>query len=113
ADHVYSKRGYFLGDIRLETTGLDLPADFLAQLDPLFHLTLHAGRQAWLAGNTDTLDRQRVGVILGNIALPTDKASVLSREYLVRTFEEKLIDAPQSHDAAAPLNRYVAGLPAG
>jgi acyl transferase domain-containing protein len=53
ADHVYSKRGYFLGDFRTDAAGLDIPAGFLEQLDPLFHLALHAGRQAWLAGKTD------------------------------------------------------------
>src|SRR5271167_3745997 len=43
ADHVYSKRGYFLGDVRHDATSLAIPADFLTELDPLFHLTLHAG----------------------------------------------------------------------
>src|SRR5258708_357908 len=47
ADRVYSKRGYFLGDFSLDPGGLDLRADFLGQLDPLFHVTLHAGNQAW------------------------------------------------------------------
>ena len=113
ADHVYSKRGYFLGDFRLEASGLDLPGDFLAQLDPLFHLTLHAGRQAWQAAQTNNLDRRRVGVILGNIALPTEKASALARECLGRTFEEKVVGSSASSEQTAPLNRYVAGLPGG
>ena len=52
----------------------------------MFHLTLEAGRQAFRAGVTARLDRRRVGVILGNIALPTEKVSLLSREYLGRTF---------------------------
>src|SRR5690242_9506862 len=45
ADRVYSLRGYFLEDIPLDPSGLDVPPDLLAELDPVFHLALHAGRQ--------------------------------------------------------------------
>jgi acyl transferase domain-containing protein len=69
ADHVYSKRGYFLGDFTLDTMGLDVSRELLAQLDPLFHLTLAAGKQAFFSAKTTNLDRRRVGVILGNIKL--------------------------------------------
>ncbi len=62
-----------------DASGLDLPADLLAQLDPVFHLALHAGRQAFESGVTHGLDRRRVGVILGNIALPTERVSALAR----------------------------------
>jgi acyl transferase domain-containing protein/3-hydroxymyristoyl/3-hydroxydecanoyl-(acyl carrier protein) dehydratase len=113
ADHVYSKRGYFLGDFRTDAAGLDVPAGFLEQLDPVFHLALHAGRQVWVAGKMEKVDRRRVGVILGNIALPTEKASALAREYLGRTFVERVTGASGSGETTAPVNRYVAGLPAG
>src|SRR5262249_3419159 len=46
-DHVYSRRGYFLDEIPLDPAGLDVPRDLLAGLDPVFHLTLHAGLQAF------------------------------------------------------------------
>jgi acyl transferase domain-containing protein/3-hydroxymyristoyl/3-hydroxydecanoyl-(acyl carrier protein) dehydratase len=112
-DRVYSRRGCFLDPFTLDRTGLDLAPELLAELDVVFHLALHAGRQAWQAGVTHTLDRRRVGVILGNIALPTEKASALARHYLGRTFAEKLgapfADGPPPH----PLNRHVTGLPAG
>jgi len=60
------------------------------------------------------LDLQRVGVILGNIALPTDGAAALAWDILGRTLAEKIDPAffpPQP--SPQPLNRYVAGLPAG
>src|SRR6185437_3001051 len=78
-------------------------------------LTLHAGRQAWNVGVTDTLDRRRVGVILGGIALPTEKASALARHYLGRTFFEKRgIPCPVTPDPLPhPLNAHATGLPAG
>jgi acyl transferase domain-containing protein/3-hydroxymyristoyl/3-hydroxydecanoyl-(acyl carrier protein) dehydratase len=114
ADRVYSKRGYFIDPFTFDAAGLDLPVELLAELDPLFHLTLYAGTQAFDPAATATLDRRRVGVILGNIALPTEKASALAREYLGRTFAEKAHAVPMPRlRHVEPLNRYVAGLPAG
>ncbi|MBV8231323.1 MAG: hypothetical protein JO329_15185, partial [Planctomycetaceae bacterium] len=64
-DRVYSTRGGFVEDFRLDPEGLDLDIDpgRLARLDPMFHLALHAGRQAWqdAAPATEGLDRRRVG----------------------------------------------------
>src|SRR5437588_10685966 len=51
-DRVYSRRGYFVGPFAFDPAGLDLPAGLVAELDPVFHLTLEAGRQAWQAGVT-------------------------------------------------------------
>jgi acyl transferase domain-containing protein/3-hydroxymyristoyl/3-hydroxydecanoyl-(acyl carrier protein) dehydratase len=113
-DHVYSRRGYFLDDFAPDVSGLDLPPGLLAQLDPVFHLALHAGRQAFAAGVTRGLDRRRVGVILGNIALPTEKASALACAYLGRTFAEKVVGPDgASPDETSPLDRYAPALPAG
>ncbi|HEY7154562.1 MAG TPA: polyketide synthase, partial [Gemmataceae bacterium] len=125
-DHVYSLRGYFLDEIPLDFSSLDLPADLLAQLDPVFHLALHAGQQAFASGVTHRLDRRRVGVILGNIALPTERVSELARAYLGRTFAEKsgamsLSGGRQPPEGslggltppAQALNRHVPGLVAG
>src|SRR5438034_7217569 len=114
-DHVYSKRGCFIEDFKLDTVGLDIEPSFLAGLDPVFHLALHAGRQAWRDAVTEHLDRRRVGVVIGNIVLPTEQASALARQYLGRTFAEKILgpgNAPAETEAN-PLNRYVAGLPGG
>src|SRR5262249_15754499 len=90
--------------------GLDLPAPLLARLDPVFHLALEAGRQAFATGSTRRLDRRRVGVVLGNIALPTDAASALARACLGRTFEEKVLG--HSPYAAAVPAAYGTGMPA-
>jgi acyl transferase domain-containing protein/3-hydroxymyristoyl/3-hydroxydecanoyl-(acyl carrier protein) dehydratase len=113
ADRVYSLRGYFLDDIPLPNAGVDVPAELLAQLDPVFHLALHAGRQAFDTAVTHRLDRRRVGVILGNIALPTERVSALARAYLGRTLAEKIGDNEFKNDLPHPLNRFVPGLVAG
>jgi acyl transferase domain-containing protein/3-hydroxymyristoyl/3-hydroxydecanoyl-(acyl carrier protein) dehydratase len=109
-DRVYSLRGCFLDDIPFDFAGLDLAADLLAQLDPVFHLALYASRQAFAAGVTQGLDRRRIGVILGNIALPTERVSELARAYLGRTLAEKIADSSAPIQAPSALNRYVPGL---
>src|SRR3712207_6724308 len=45
-DKVYSLRGYFIDSVAFDLSGFRLSPDLLAQLDPVFHLVLHAGRQA-------------------------------------------------------------------
>ena len=121
-DRVYSLRGCFLDEIPLDPAGLDLPTDLLAELDPVFHLALYAARQAFASGVTHGLDRRRIGVLLGNIALPTERVSELARAYLGRTFLEKLGEWDEATlrltdrsvaPSHSPLNRYVPGLVAG
>lgn len=111
-DHVPHSRAYYLDEIPCDTAGLNLDAGLFRQLDPVFHLILHAGVQAFRDAKTESIDRQRVGVILGHIALPTQTASALAVEILGRAFLEKLgVENNLPH--VEPLNRYVAGLPAG
>ena len=101
-DAAPHSRGYYLDPFTPDLTGLGIDAAFVGQLDTLFHSVLDAGNRAWRSAKTAAVDRSRVGVVLGNICLPTDKANALCREYLGG--EER-----RTH----PLNRYVAGLPAG
>jgi len=116
-DKIYSKKGCFIDDEADPSAVADLAidADFLAGLDPMFRLLLRAGHQAFHDGRIDQVDRQRVGIIIGNLALPSEHASAMAREYLGRTFEEQLLGADYKSELPSvdPLNRYVAGLPAG
>ncbi|MFQ5411108.1 MAG: beta-ketoacyl synthase N-terminal-like domain-containing protein, partial [Phycisphaerae bacterium] len=123
-DHVYSLRGCFVEDFSPDLTGLEIDPRRLDGLDPLYHMALHAGRQAFAAGAGKRLDRRRVGVILAAIALPTDGASAITREILGRSFERRLFsgDSPdrgvRHHSSdefqleTNPLNARVTGLPA-
>ncbi|MEE8340413.1 MAG: beta-ketoacyl synthase N-terminal-like domain-containing protein, partial [Xanthomonadales bacterium] len=86
ADKVNSTSGCFIDDFSFEASGLDLDPTTLAGLDPAFHLLLHAGRQAWQDAATTQLKRNRVGVVIGNIVLPTDASSDLADEILGPTF---------------------------
>ncbi len=112
ADRTYSRNGCFLGSLAVDPAGLDLPAELLPQLDPVYHLALHAGREAFHSARTDGMDRHKVGVILGCIALPTEKVSALAREILGNTFAEQVSGAQPVTLSVHPLNRSVVGLPA-
>src|SRR5829696_6575049 len=81
-DTVYSTRGYYLDPFTPDLRDLDLDPALVAELDPLFHLVLDVGNRAWREAKTEKIDRSRVGVVLGNISLPTDKSSDLCREIL-------------------------------
>jgi PfaB family protein len=111
-DHVYSTKGGFVTLPPLETTGLDIDDEFWDGLDPLFHLVLHVASRAWRDARTETVDRARAGVIFGNIVLPTETASALSREHFRRLFEEGLGIPPSSAGQMNPLNAFPAGMPA-
>ena len=107
-DTIYSTRGYYLDPFEPDLSDLDIDPSLVAELDPLFHLILDVGNRAWRGAKIEDIDRSRVGVIFGNICLPTAKSSDLCREVL-----GERLGLPCSPFHTHPLNRYVAGLPAG
>ena len=117
-DRVHSRRACFVRDFALDIQGIDLPPELVESLDPMVHLALHAGRQAWRDALTDAVDPARVGVMLGNIVLPTASASAMAEWILGRRFERELFRAagvpmpPETRVPVAAINRWVAGLPA-
>jgi len=112
-DKVYSKRACFVDSMHPDIEGLDIDDEVLAELDPMFHLLLHAGNQAWRDAITDNLDKKRVGIIIGNIALPTDASSAIADEILLPVFEQQVLGKVNAAERTNKLNKYVAGLPAG
>ncbi|MBI4425383.1 MAG: type I polyketide synthase [Elusimicrobia bacterium] len=113
-DKVYSTKGCFVEGFAFDPAGLELAPGLAAELDPVFQFALHAGRQAFLDAKTGGLDRGRVGVILGNLALPTDAFSDYSRRVLGEALGRHVPGAPPSPSRRVhPFNRYPAGLPAG
>ena len=111
-DHVYSTRGGFVDCPRFDPAGTSLEAGLLGRLDPIFHLALAAASQAWRDARTDRVDRGRVGVVFGNIVLPTETASALSRAKVRPAFDEMLGVPSRALDPVEPLNAFPAGLPA-
>ncbi|MBW2462981.1 MAG: type I polyketide synthase, partial [Deltaproteobacteria bacterium] len=114
-DRVYSTRACLVDDPGLVNgsliDGLDIDAGFAAKLDVMVQLSLRAGRDAWFDAHMDRVDRSRTGVILGNIALPTESTSLMADWVLGRRFDRGLFATRDS--APAAINRFVTGLPAG
>lgn len=112
ADHILSSQGCFVDPVPLFTAPV-LPGLDTSGLDPLFHLLLHAGNQAWNDAATENVDRSRCGVILGQIVLPSESLSNWSDDLLARATQAAWGETPTAAADFNPLNRYVAGLPAG
>ena len=113
-DKAYALRGYFINGFQPDISGLALEPDLVARLDPCCRLLLHAGRQAFESCVTQDLDLTRAGVILGQIALPTDAATSLALEILgadLKALKPELALEPGRNTFAA-MNRRVTGLPA-
>ncbi len=109
-DRVYTDRGCFIEDFQLDRTGLNLPAELLANVDLSVHLLLEAGRNALNNADLKGEDLERIGVVMGNIALPTEGSSDLSEAILKPLLAGEPIGKSFKSKA---WNRYVAGLPAG
>ncbi len=112
-DKVYSRRACFVDDFPLNTAGLLLEEGLLISLDPAFSLLLHAGRQAWDDAATAQLDKARVGLVIGNIVLPTESASNIAAERLLPLFEQAIFGETRTQAKTDTRNRYAAALPAG
>ncbi|MCF8077225.1 MAG: beta-ketoacyl synthase, partial [Desulfotignum sp.] len=81
-DRAVSDRAGLITDFHFDPTGLDMDDAFLSMLDPVHHLVLTAGQTACRECHLPKDLKQRTGVILAAIALPTDTASAFSRELL-------------------------------
>ncbi len=102
-DAVLTNRGCFIEDATLD-----------GELDPMFQLLIRAGQAAFADARTGNLKRGAVGIVLGNIALPTASVAALSDEILLPLFEQKVFGRARTQPRLEtnPLNRYVTGLPA-
>jgi len=105
SDRVYCCRGYFLEPFVPDLEGLDIDPSVVAQLDPLVQLVLDVGARAWRSARVEAVDRRRVGVVLGNICLPTEGSSALCRALMGQTLGIAGGSALSDH-------RRVAGFPA-
>lgn len=120
-DKSYSKIACLVQhEVKVDTSKLSLEASTLEQLDPLYHMTLKAGQDAFSQAQTDALSSERFGVILAAIALPTDGSSALMRGTVGQAFAEAIepkLSFVGSEESAPPkaeqsLNGRVTSYPA-
>ena len=81
-DAVYSLSACLISDDWMPNSeGVPLPPDVATgTLDPIFGMAVHAAAAAWRGAVTHTIDRDKVSVILGNIALPTESTAAWSQD---------------------------------
>ena len=119
-DKAYSKRCCLLKDFQFDPAGIDIDQDILRALDPLYHVVLHVGREAVAAVPPASLNRQRTGVALAAIALPTDTTAAVTGEILGSALENKIYNStargmedhhPPPYSRSRYLANRVTGLP--
>ncbi len=89
-DKAISKRACLIHDFYFEPEGFDLDQHLLKALDPLYHMVLHTGKAAIDPLANRSLNKERTGVILAAIVLPTDTSSSITREVLGSALEALL-----------------------
>jgi acyl transferase domain-containing protein/3-hydroxymyristoyl/3-hydroxydecanoyl-(acyl carrier protein) dehydratase len=101
-DRVLTDRGCFIEGFQLDPAGLNLPTGWWRELDPSVHLLLEAGRNAFASARMEAVERRRVGVVVGNIVLPTDQASQRCLDVVAATTE---VRNPKSEASPKDENR--------
>jgi acyl transferase domain-containing protein/3-hydroxymyristoyl/3-hydroxydecanoyl-(acyl carrier protein) dehydratase len=116
ADRAWHQRGCPVAAIPYTGPQGTLPDGLLPLLDPLYHLTLHAGHQAYQSCRTQAVAPERCGVVLAAIALPTDSSSRLAKRLAMPLLSAAVPDAAPVETGAVPLaerlSARVTGLPA-
>ena len=96
-DKALSRSCCLINDFQFDPEGIDIDKDLLNELDPLYHLILHAGRAAISDCKTSLNSKERTGVVLAAIALPTDASSFITREIFESSFEKKLFGSSKTN----------------
>ena len=94
-----------LQSIKSNHTGINIDKELLKDLDPLYHLVLHAGKEALSDCAISSLNKERIGTILAAIALPTDASSLITRKILGRSFEERLFGSSSQAILGTSINK--------
>lgn len=81
-DTAVSNKAGLIENFYFDPDGFLVDKDLLSRLDPLHHLVLQAGRDAFLQCSHTPDEKKRTGVILAAIALPTDTSSAISRQLI-------------------------------
>ena len=80
-------------------------------LDPIFGMALHVAARAWNSARMTAVDRSKVSVILGNIALPTESTAAWSQELFAWEMARRQ-ENPWPLSSPNTLNRDPVSLPA-
>jgi acyl transferase domain-containing protein len=105
-DKAYASRCCQITNFEFDPSGINLDKNLLAALDPLYHVVLHVGREALSDIPAKSINRERTGVVLAAIALPTDSTSAVTREIMGAALENKLFAGVASEKKYADFRKY-------
>jgi len=106
-DRMISKRACLIKDFRFDPRDINLDDNLLSILDPLHQMALHTGRAA-LRDCIAPVDRNRTGVILAAIVLPTDASSRITRRICGAAFEAAVLGHGSGAMASEPITPHQA-----
>ena len=92
-DKTFTRRAGIISDRMPDLSGLAIDPDLVRMLDPMHRLVLDVGKSALDSCAADALNRKRTGVVLAAIALPTDSASLLTRQVINGTLLSQMSGA--------------------
>jgi acyl transferase domain-containing protein/3-hydroxymyristoyl/3-hydroxydecanoyl-(acyl carrier protein) dehydratase len=81
-DRAISDKAGLITHFQFDPSGFQVDKDLLANLDPVHHFALAAGQRAFESCHITKELKNRTGVILAAIALPTDTAAMVSWEIM-------------------------------
>ncbi len=108
-DKAFHRRGCLIDDFHFDASGFAVSENRLRSLDPMYHLVLHAGRQAFLSFQSQAIDRTRISIILAAISLPTEASSRLAQEILGIAFRSALFQNNPDSLSSLTIDRCLAG----
>jgi len=82
SDKAATNKAGIIENFHFDPEGYLVDKDLLSELDPLHQLVLHAGKDAFLQCSHTKDQKNRTGVLLAAIALPTDASSQISHQIL-------------------------------
>ena len=96
-DKTYSRKAGVV-DLDFDGNGFEIAASLLERLDPLYHYTLTAAREAFDGCRSSSIIRSRTGVILAAIALPTEGSAAFANRIIGRQLSRNLFGGASSGD---------------
>lgn len=123
-DKYYSKRGGYITNFKFDSSGYDLDAGLLEQLDDIYRWPLHVAKEALKNGGyfNNKEKRKGCGIIFGNLSFPTKLSNLIFLPIYRRAVESLLaelapgvsLDIQQDlkNASAHLLNSKISGYPA-
>lgn len=120
-DKCYCLKGGYIRDFQFDTSGYQIPAELLKNLDKLYQWALYVSKQALQDSGylENTVAKVQCGVILGNLSFPTRFSHHLFAPIYQKTLQSAIQALLKNDDfrltslahEVSPLNALISGYP--